>query len=156
MFLTLSSVICLLSIKLTKIKRFEDLKVWQLSHQLSLDVAALEASFPRDEKYDLCNQMRRSARSVPSEISEGFGRFHFNDKLTFYERARSSLSELRNHFKEAYGNNYIDEILYESYCKRMKEIGYLLTRMMSGIKRARDLHNTNKNKSSRRTIQAKG
>jgi len=78
---------------------------WQLSHQLSLHAANLVTSFPKHEKYDLSGQMRRSARSVPSEISEGFGRFHFNDKLRFYERGRASLGELRNHFKEALGNN---------------------------------------------------
>ncbi len=44
------------------IKTFKDLKVWQLSHKLSLDVAKLVKTFPRDEKYDLASQMRRSAR----------------------------------------------------------------------------------------------
>ena len=133
-----------------KITRFEDLKVWQLSHKLSLDVANLVTFFPKHEKHDLGDQMRRSARSVPSEISEGFGRFHFNDKLTFYERARASLGELRNHFKEAFDNNYIDSLCHDSYRKRMDEIGYLLTRMMGGVRRARDSHNAGKKNSSRR------
>jgi len=48
-----------------KLTRFEDLKVWQLAHELSLDVAKLMKSFPKDEKYDLAGQMRRSARSIP-------------------------------------------------------------------------------------------
>ena len=87
-----------------KLTRFEDLKVWQLAHKLSIDVATLVKSFPKEEKYDLTGQMRRSARSIPSDISEGFGRFHFNDKLTFYERCGGSLDELRNHFQEALGN----------------------------------------------------
>ncbi len=82
-----------------KITWLEDLRVWQLAHRLSLDIADLVRTFPKDEKYDLVNQMRRSARSIPSDMSEGFGRFHFNDKITFYERARSSLGELRNHFQ---------------------------------------------------------
>lgn len=49
---------------MSKIKSFKDLKVWQLSHRLSLDVAALVKNFPKDEKYDLASQMRRSARPV--------------------------------------------------------------------------------------------
>jgi hypothetical protein len=52
-------------------------RVKQLAHELSLDVAKFMKSFPKDEKYDLVSQMRRSARSIPSDISEGFGRFHF-------------------------------------------------------------------------------
>jgi four helix bundle protein len=68
-----------------KIIRFEDLRVWQLARKFSSEITELVKTFPRHEKYDLANQMRRSARSIPSDISEGFSRFHFNDKLTFYE-----------------------------------------------------------------------
>lgn len=121
-----------------KLTRFEDLKVWQLAHGLSLDVAELVRTFPKNEKYDLVGQMRRSVRSVPSDISEGFGRYHFNDKLTFYERARSSLGELRNHFNEALGNGYLGEAVYENFSKRINEVGYLLNRMMKNVQRGRD------------------
>ena len=121
-----------------KLTRFEDLKVWQLAHELSLEVAKLVKSFPKDEKFDLADQMRRSARSIPSDISEGFGRFHFNDKLTFYERSRASLGELRNHFQEALGNRYITKETYSEFLKRLSEIGYLLNRMMKGIQTAQD------------------
>src|SRR4030043_992036 len=120
-----------------KLTRFEDLQVWQLAHRLSLEVARLLKFFPKDEKYDLMGQMRRSGRCIPSDISEGFGRFHFNDKLTFYERARSSLGELRNHFIEALGNSYLGERDYKDYSRRMSEIGYLLNRMMANVQTAR-------------------
>jgi len=123
-----------------KITRFEDLKVWQLSHKLALEVSELVNTFPKHEKYDLVSQMRRSARSVPSDISEGFGRFHFNDKLTFYERGRASLGELRNHFMEALGNRYIDEVTYDRYRVKMNEIGFLLSRLMRNVQKARDNH----------------
>jgi len=139
---------------MVKITRFEDLKVWQLAHKLSLDVAKLVKDFPRDEKYDLADQMRRSARSIPSDISEGFGRFHFNDKLTFYERARASLGELRNHFKEALGNGYVDQATDDKFSKNMNEIGFLLSRMMKNVRRARDSHENEKKSKrvSRRSI----
>jgi len=132
----------------SKITRFEDLKVWQLTHKLSLEVSNLVKFFPKDEKYDLANQMRRSARSVPSDISEGYGRYHFNDKLTFYERARSSLDEIRNHFAEALGNGYLEEASYKKYLKRITEIAYLLSQMMKNVREARDSHE-NERKSKR-------
>ena len=121
-----------------KIIRFEDLKVWQLANELSLDVAKVVKSFPKEEKYDLSDQMRRSARSIPSDISEGFGRFHFNDKLTFYERARASMGELRNHFREAVGNGYLEGGVYDKFLIKMNEVGYLLNRMMKNVRTARD------------------
>jgi hypothetical protein len=51
---------------------FEDLIVWQKSHQLTLRVYQLTAGFPRHELYGLTSQMRRAAVSVPSNIAEGF------------------------------------------------------------------------------------
>ena len=116
----------------------------QLAHKLSLDVARLVKNFPQDEKYDLAGQMRRSGRSIPSDISEGFGRYHFNDKLTFYERARASLGELRNHFEEALDNSYIEKDSYDRFFQEMNEIGYLLNRMMRNVRRARDSHEVGK------------
>jgi four helix bundle protein len=142
-----------------KLTRFEGLKVWQLAHKLSIDVAKLVKSFPKEEKYDLAGQMRRSARSIPSDISEGFGRYHFNDKLTFYERARASLGELRNHFEEALGNRYIEKDSYDSFSQEMNEIGYLLNRMMRNVRSARASYEAERklkrNSSRRLTSNAK-
>ena len=84
--------------------------------------------------------MRRSVRSIPSDISEGFGRFHFNDKLTFYERARASLGESRNHLAEALTNCYISQERNDYFYRKMQEIGYLLNRMMGKIRKTRDAY----------------
>jgi len=126
------------------IKTFKELLVWKKAHELSVDVSHLVRNFPEDEKYELCSQMRRSARSIPAEISEGFGRFHFNDKLTFYERSRASLFELSNHFEEAFGNRYISNNVFQSFKKRMDEINFLLNRMIRKIKRSRNEHKATK------------
>jgi four helix bundle protein len=123
-----------------KLTRFEDLKVWQLANKLSSEVSELVKTFPTYEKYDLISQMRRSARSIPSDISEGFGRYHFNDKLTFYERGRASLGELKNHFKEALEHRYIDEVIYDKYSVKMNEIGFLINRLIRNVRIARDKH----------------
>ena len=52
------------------IKRFEDLKVWQKSHELVLEVYTLTQQFPNEEKFGLTSQIRRSAVSVASKRSE--------------------------------------------------------------------------------------
>jgi four helix bundle protein len=53
-------------------QKFQDLVVWQKSHQLTLQVYRLTAAFPRHELYGLTSQMRRAAVSVPANIAEGF------------------------------------------------------------------------------------
>jgi len=121
-----------------KPKSFRDLKVWQLAHDLSLEVSELTKTLPREERYRLADQMIRSARSVPANISEGFRRFHFNDKLTFYERSLTSLDELDNHFSEAIGNKFITDNICLRFNRKIKEISFLLNKMMSNIIKARD------------------
>jgi four helix bundle protein len=128
-----------------KVRTFRDLKVWRLSHELSIDVSALVKDFPKHEKYDLADNIRRAARSIPSNISEGFVRYHFNDKLTFYERAYASLQELKNHFSEALANKYVSQRSFDGFDKRMNEIGFLPVRLMKGIKQAKKSHLKKKN-----------
>ena len=51
------------------IRHFSDLIVWQKSYGLGLKVFAASKSWPKEEKYALTDQIRRSARSVGA-ISE--------------------------------------------------------------------------------------
>jgi len=92
--------------------------------------------------------LRREKRNCQT-IAEGFGRFHYNDKLTFYERASSSLGELDNHFAEALGNKYITETVNTKFIRQIKEISFLLRRMMRNIKLARDNSSQRLNSSPR-------
>jgi four helix bundle protein len=75
--------------------RFEELAVWQKSHQLVLRVYRTTAKFPREETYGLVAQMRRAAVSVPANIAEGFKRRGRPDKARIMNVAQASLEELR-------------------------------------------------------------
>jgi four helix bundle protein len=79
-------------------ERFEDLVVWQKSHQLTLRVYRMTSSFPKHEVYGLSAQMRRAAVSVPANIAEGFKRRSRPDKARFLNIAQASLEELRYYF----------------------------------------------------------
>jgi four helix bundle protein len=55
---------------------FEKLKVWQKAHQLMLDIHhRLLPTLPKEEKYGLVDQLRRSSKSVGANIAEGAGRY---------------------------------------------------------------------------------
>jgi four helix bundle protein len=49
-----------------------DLKVFQLAYSLAMEIFRLTERFPREELYSLTDQIRRSSRSVPANIAEGF------------------------------------------------------------------------------------
>jgi len=51
--------------------KFENLRVWQLAIDLTVDVNNLAKKFPREEKYVLAQQMQRAADSVALNIAEG-------------------------------------------------------------------------------------
>jgi four helix bundle protein len=79
-------------------KKFQDLVVWQKSHQLTLRVYRLTTAFPKHELYGLTSQMRRAAVSVPANIAEGFKKRGRPDKARVMNIAQSSLEELRYYF----------------------------------------------------------
>ena len=53
-------------------KGYKDLKVYQLSYKLAMEIFEVTKKFPKEEKYSLTDQIRRSSRSVPVNISEGW------------------------------------------------------------------------------------
>ena len=60
--------------------RFKELKVWQKSMDLAVDVYKITKTFPSDERFGLISQVNKCAVSVPSNIAEGAGR---NSKKEF-------------------------------------------------------------------------
>ena len=55
-----------------KLEDFRQLKVWQKSHQLVLEIYKLTRGFPAEERFGLVPQMRRAAVSIAANIAEGF------------------------------------------------------------------------------------
>lgn len=78
------------------IKSFTDLDAWKEGHKLVEIVYEITAKYPNEEKYNLISQSRRAVVSVTNNLAEGFGRFHYRDRLIFYYNARGSLLEVQN------------------------------------------------------------
>ena len=77
-----------------KIKNFQDLRIWQEAIEVVKDVYILTKKFPKEELYGLTSQMRRSAVSIPSNIAEGFRRYHNKEYKQFLYIALGSCAEL--------------------------------------------------------------
>lgn len=88
---------------------FEKLIVWQEAKKLVADVYYLLDSFPKFEKYALCDQIRRAIVSVPSNIAEGSGRKSLKEQIHFLEISYGSLMESYNQLLIAIDLNYITE-----------------------------------------------
>ena len=75
-------------------KDFRKLQVWEKSHALVLKVYKNSRTFPKEERYGLTSQLRRSAISIPSNIAEGCGRKGDAELSRFLNIALGSASEL--------------------------------------------------------------
>lgn len=92
-----------------KIASFKDLYAWQQGHQLVISIYSLTKSFPQDEQYGLCSQMKRCSVSITSNIAEGFSRKSNNEKVQFYYISLGSLTELHNQLLIARDVGYIED-----------------------------------------------
>ncbi|MBN2589774.1 MAG: four helix bundle protein [Sedimentisphaerales bacterium] len=70
-------------------KSFQDLIVWQKSHEFVIDIYKLTVGFPKTEVYGLTSQFRRAAVSIPANIAEGFKKKGKADKMRYYNIAQA-------------------------------------------------------------------
>jgi len=110
---------------------FKDIKVWQKAHQFVLGVYKITECFPSAEKYGLTMQIRRSAVSIPTNISEGYKRKSDKDFAHFLNMADSSLEETKYHLLLASDLGYMTKGDYNRFSELADEIG----RMLSGFQK---------------------
>jgi len=84
-----------------KIKNFRDLEVWKLGKEIIITVYDATKIFPKEEVFGLAAQMRRSAVSIPSNIAEGFNRYHNKEYKQFLYIALGSCAELETQVEVA-------------------------------------------------------
>jgi len=111
-------------------KNHHELDIWRLSMELVTDVYRLTGSIPVSEKYGICQQMRRAAVSIPSNIAEGFVKRSIRDKSNFYNMAQGSLEELKYYLilSEDLGYSKNENLLLKA-----DEVGKLLNRLLSSL-----------------------
>ncbi len=111
---------------------YRDLDVWQLSMTLCEKVYGLVRLFPPDERFALCDQLRRAAVSIPSNIAEGNGRDSRSEYSHFLSIARGSLFEVQTQLEIAERLNYIivpDET--KSLITRISKMLFSMARKLS-------------------------
>jgi four helix bundle protein len=95
------------------LKNYKELKVWQKSYQLCLEIYKITAKFPKDEKFGLTSQIRRAVVSVPSNVAEGYGRKTTADYIKSLYIAYGSNCELETQIMLSGDLGYIDSDILE-------------------------------------------
>jgi four helix bundle protein len=89
------------------IKDFRDLNIWKRGIKLVQKIYESTNAFPKEEIYVLTSQLRRAAISIPSNIAEGFARFHNNEYRQFLFIALGSGAEAITQLTIAVNLNYL-------------------------------------------------
>lgn len=113
---------------------FQKLKIWQKSHQLTLDVYRATGSFPTEEKYGMTSQLRRATSSIPANIAEGCGRGSNNELRRFCEIAMGSASEVEYFFLLARDLKFIPAENYQALNSKLVEIKKMLNAFIQKLK----------------------
>ena len=114
-------------------KDFKNLLIWQKSVELVIFVYKIIKAFTEEEKYGLVSQTRRSAVSIPSNISEGHMRTTNKDFRHFISIARGSYAELETQSVIAYKLGYIINKDYQLLISKIQEISKMLSSFYSKL-----------------------
>ena len=115
-----------------KSRGYKDLKVYQLAYKLAMEIFNISKGFPKEERYSLTDQIRRSSRSVCTNIAEGYRKRiypkHFTSNMT---DADGEASETCVWLDSAKDCNYIDEKVNIELINKYEEVGRMLGSMIN-------------------------
>ena len=114
-------------------RNFYKYKVWEVSHSFVLEIYKKVKTFPKDEIFNLTSQIKRSAVSVPTNISEGAGRISDSDFSRFLGISYGSANEVEYLLLLAKDLGFIDNSDYESLVSKINEIKKMLFALINKL-----------------------
>jgi four helix bundle protein len=115
-------------------KNYKNIKVWEKSHLLTIEVYEVTKKFPKSEIFGMISQIRRAAVSIPSNIAEGCGRNGENEFKHFLHIALGSANELEYQILLAYKLNYINKNDFTQIENLVIEVKKMLSAFIKKLK----------------------
>ena len=115
-----------------QIRSAKDLKVYQLAYELAMDVFFLSKGWPEEERYSLTGQIRRSSRSVCTNLREAWAKrkyqAHFVSKLTDADGENSETDTWLDFSRDC---GYLNGLKHAELTTKCREVGKMLGGMLS-------------------------
>ena len=109
-----------------------DLKVYQLAYKLAMEIFKLSKLFPKEERYALTDQIRRSSRSVAANIVEAFRKRRYpNMFVSKLADADSEAAETQVWIDFAHDCGYLSQKQYDEMIAGYEDVGRMLGSMMA-------------------------
>lgn len=116
-------------------KSYKDLDIHKKVHKLALEIHEMSLNLPQIEKYEEVSQIRRSSKSIKSNIVEGFGRRKYKQEfIKFLIYALSSCDETSDHLDTLYGTKSLkDKEKYKYFNEEYNHLGRMLTNFIKSV-----------------------
>jgi four helix bundle protein len=119
------------------IHNFTDLKVWQRSMDLVVDLYRLTDSYPKSEMFVLTSHTRKTAISIPSNIAEGFCRGSTATYISHLNVALGSEGELFTQMECARRLGFAKDAHLERYFDDLSQVGKMLRGLVKSLDKGR-------------------
>lgn len=120
------------------VMNLDKLEVWVRAKEFAVTVYKdVVPNLPADEKWNLSQQLKRAAQSIPANIAEGHGRYHYLDNARFCYFARGSLTEVQSHIELARDLGYLPEETYRRLTVNAESLGKQLNTFIAYLKRSK-------------------
>ena len=113
-----------------RIKSFRDLKVYKLAFKAAMEIFEISKKFPKEERYSLTDQIRRSSRSVCTNLAEGWRKRRY--KAVFINKLTDSAQEAvetQSWLEFALACNYISQDIFNELDDEYEQIFAMLNGM---------------------------
>ena len=119
-------------------KPHKKLDAWNLAMELAVAIHAITAEFPKEQRYSLTEQIRRSAISIPSNIAEGAARHSKREFMKFLYIAQGSVSELDTQLELAKRLTCMKDSAWAELDAKMNRVDKMITGLIR--RQARVVH----------------
>jgi four helix bundle protein len=111
------------------------LEIWQISREVVIDLHKMSLDLPKFELYEEGSQIRRSTKSVKSNIVEGYGRRNYkNEYIRFITFALASNDETLDHLENLFETGSLtDKIFYDNLHSKIELLGKKINRFLQSV-----------------------
>lgn len=108
--------------------KLEDMEIYQIAMEIGDDVWFSVVDWENLAKYSVGQQIIKSSDSIAANISEGYGRYHFNDRKNFMFNSRGSLFETKTWLTKAKNRSIITEEFFNFEIQKLERLGVKLNK----------------------------
>ena len=114
---------------------YRDLDIYKKAHKLAIEIHQMTLKLPKFEMYEEGSQIRKSSKSIKSNIVEGFGRRRYKQEfIKFLTYSLASCDETTNHLDTLYETKSLDDKEgYRYFCEEYDHLGRMINNFIKSV-----------------------